>query len=408
MWQCNPRATYTVPSQTGAVAEMTVIRPCVPAMRAFKRSKHPIVMSFRSVPAHRQTRRRRCTVHLPGAFPLDDLFLRNSSSPLQDRHFGLSGQHFPTRTVKARGSDEYMARHAYLITAYNNFSILRILLRLLDDERNDIFLHVDKRTSDVDFEKLHWPGQKSKLTIVPRMNVYWGDYSQVRSVIGLLKAATPGSYGYYHLLSGCDLPLKTQDFIHDFMARNDGYEFIEFSESYDKDWVGLRHYFNYTLKPANRFQRLLQRRVAKPLVRVQKACGVDRMRGNPRTVRKGSDWFSIGHGLAEYIIENEELLERLFKYATVPTEFYVQTLVWNSSFRDHIYDPDKNGSGNLRYIDWKRGSPYTFRIEDFPSLVKSDLLFARKFDWAIDSRVVEQIAAHLADAVEGKPNDGKR
>ena len=36
-----------------------------------------------------------------------------------------------------------MKRHAYLILAHTNFGQLRKLLELLDDPRNDIFVHVD-------------------------------------------------------------------------------------------------------------------------------------------------------------------------------------------------------------------------------------------------------------------------
>lgn len=36
-------------------------------------------------------------------------------------------------------------KHAYLIMAHQNFEQLAILLELLDDIRNDIFIHVDKK-----------------------------------------------------------------------------------------------------------------------------------------------------------------------------------------------------------------------------------------------------------------------
>lgn len=36
-----------------------------------------------------------------------------------------------------------MKKHAYLIMAHNNWKILEKLLILLDDKRNDIYLHID-------------------------------------------------------------------------------------------------------------------------------------------------------------------------------------------------------------------------------------------------------------------------
>ena len=45
-------------------------------------------------------------------------------------------------------------KHAYLIMAHQNFEQLAILLELLDDIRNDIFIHVDKKVKTFDKEKL--------------------------------------------------------------------------------------------------------------------------------------------------------------------------------------------------------------------------------------------------------------
>lgn len=35
-----------------------------------------------------------------------------------------------------------MKKHAYLIKAHHQFALLRKLLMLLDDERNDIYIHI--------------------------------------------------------------------------------------------------------------------------------------------------------------------------------------------------------------------------------------------------------------------------
>lgn len=40
-----------------------------------------------------------------------------------------------------------MSKHAFLIMAHNEYDILNKLLLLLDDERNDIFIHYDKNVN---------------------------------------------------------------------------------------------------------------------------------------------------------------------------------------------------------------------------------------------------------------------
>lgn len=42
-------------------------------------------------------------------------------------------------------------KHAYLILAHSEPEILGILVSLLDDERNDIFIHIDKKSNIMDF-----------------------------------------------------------------------------------------------------------------------------------------------------------------------------------------------------------------------------------------------------------------
>ena len=36
-------------------------------------------------------------------------------------------------------------KHAFLIMAHGSLPLLRVLLSMLDDERNDIFLHIDRK-----------------------------------------------------------------------------------------------------------------------------------------------------------------------------------------------------------------------------------------------------------------------
>ena len=38
-------------------------------------------------------------------------------------------------------------KHAYLILAHTDFALLQVLVSSLDDSRNDIFVHIDKKVS---------------------------------------------------------------------------------------------------------------------------------------------------------------------------------------------------------------------------------------------------------------------
>ena len=95
-----------------------------------------------------------------------------------------------------------MKRHAYLIIAHNQWDLLFILMHLIDDERNDIYLHIDKKAKDVPLEELRSCTKLSRITIVDRIPVYRGTYSLFDAEMILMKAALEGkdNYSYFHLL----------------------------------------------------------------------------------------------------------------------------------------------------------------------------------------------------------------
>ena len=127
-------------------------------------------------------------------------------------------------------------KHAYLIIAHNEYPVLKALLSLLDDVRNDIYLHIDRRSAELYKKAYLLRTQKARLFVLPDRNkVYWGDISQVETEYLLLETAVKQStYDYYHLLSGVDLPIQTQDYIHSFFQANSGKEFVSY-------WLGDRH-----------------------------------------------------------------------------------------------------------------------------------------------------------------------
>lgn len=68
-------------------------------------------------------------------------------------------------------------KFAYLIIVHTRFNQVTKLLELLDDEKNDCYIHIDKKVLDaVDIVqmKLKSSVQKSKIYFVNQHNVMWG------------------------------------------------------------------------------------------------------------------------------------------------------------------------------------------------------------------------------------------
>ena len=293
---------------------------------------------------------------------------------------------------------DYSAKHAYLVMAHNNLAQLNILLNLLDDKRNDIYLHIDARSSISEKEITEL--KHSSLYFVKRIKVYWADYSQVECELLLLEAAEKKGYSYYHLLSGSDLPLKNQNYIHRFFEKTDLIYLHFTTKEKTKEaisYVKYYHLFQKQLCEANRGKQFSIWKVINRLcLLVQRIIGINRINGDVK-IKKGANWFSIPHDFAKYVIDNKALIKEMFTLSRSPDEFFLQTLAYDSDFQTRIFrlKEDDCYESCMRLIDWNRGTPYIYRIIDFNELQQSNMLFARKFDINLDKDVIDAICEML-------------
>lgn len=285
--------------------------------------------------------------------------------------------------------------HAILIIAHNQFELLKKLILALDDEKNDIFVHIDAKVKDFDFDSFKSLPKYSEIHFTDRINVTWGDFSQVKAEIILLKAAVENEskgkkYSYFHLISGCDLPIKSNDEIHEFFKENNGKEFIHFSsEKVSEQSIGRIRYYHFFRNKRTFVRKLISYAVLK----VEKLLGVNRLKKDNFKVQKGCNWFSITGKFAEYIVENIDKWEKVFKYSYCGDEVFVQTIFINSPFSQNLYMKNCNDNqlACARLIDWDRGDPYIFRKEDYDLIKSSPAVFARKFSMDVDSDIVDMV-----------------
>lgn len=288
-----------------------------------------------------------------------------------------------------------MKKYAYLIIAHNEFEILKRLIELIDDERNDIYIHIDKSSCEFNKSEFLKIPQYSTITFIERKHVFWADYSQIDVTLDLMESAHKNeTYHYYHLLSGTDLPLKTQDEIHSFFD-NKNQEFIGIvpQESYYSvrrvkyyhPFTGLKFYRNFKiLKICDRM-----------LEYIQKFIGINRIKNSDFKIVDGWTWVSVTDSFVKYLLENRSFIEKTFSKTIASDELVMQTMAYNSDFRKKIYCIDDLKKGSQRYIDWSRGKPYTFIKNDFEDLIKSQYMFARKFSSKKDNEIISLIYSYL-------------
>lgn len=274
-------------------------------------------------------------------------------------------------------------RHAYLIMAHNEFKVLNILLQLLDDKRNDIYLHIDKKVSAV--PSLPNVVNARLCVLSKRHNVHWGDITQIKTEMALYKEAySHGPYQYYHLLSGVDLPIKSQDEIHNFFNTHNGKEFIGFFQGKYHEEDTLRKVSRYYLfmgynkrnKKTSYPLRLLATVIRHSLLRLQDMAHL--YRKQEIIFKKGHQWVSLTENAIKYLLEKERFILKRFKYMQCPDEIYKQSILYSSPLRNNIFSLTDDKLGCMRAIDWTRGEPYCWQDSDWEELKNCEYLFARK------------------------------
>lgn len=294
-------------------------------------------------------------------------------------------------------------KHAYLIMAHTDFALLKTLIKMLDDERNDIYLHVDKKAKD--FDAAMFSTSKAKLNILEkRLDARWGHYSLIRLEMLLFETAHKnGPYAYYHLLSGMDLPLKSQDYIHNFFAKNSGKEFVGFWHNKDEEAynsIAKYHFFMWFERGSNRYVQIVLSKVRRFLTKsIYKFLGPRKI---DFTCKKGYNWVSISHNFCAYLLSQREWIKRHYKHTTWGDEAFLHTIIWNSEFRDKIYNNEtpEGSMREIRFIEdiplsYKPDKPDTYKSKDFNLLKNSRMLFARKFNSNVDPDIIKRIVDYV-------------
>ena len=263
-------------------------------------------------------------------------------------------------------------RVAHLILTYTDPRLTERLIRKTQHMNADFYIHVDQK-SDIN-QYLHLRGFNQVYFINDRKDLKWAGFSTVLATFSCIKeiVATGIRYDFINLLSGQDYPLKTAIELNDFYQENIGKEFLSYRD-FRNDWteglIRMESYFlnDYALPGKYLLEKLLRKILPKR-----------NLPDNLHPYGESMFWM-LSPEAAMYVVntvEGDKKLKRFFSFCWGSDEFVFQTILMNSFYRPKIVN------NNHRYIDWSAGGPRpkTLDISDAPALLKSSMLFARKFD----------------------------
>lgn len=288
-------------------------------------------------------------------------------------------------------------KHAYLLLVHKNTKVLETLIDMVDDERNDIYIHVD---GSQDIEQFYYIKNKVQFAnvifIQNRYNISWGSFEMVKAELELINQAVTSSqpYSFLHLLSGSDLPIKSQDYIHKFFSENKQNIFIEVwnngEENLDFYLDRYKYYEIMRMKDRRFISRFFYHLIRKLSISFQKIMRVNRIKKNGVSIYLGSQWFSIPEDFGKILLNSSESITTIYKDTLVPDESFIQTLALSNGFNDDLFKVE-GISTNMRQIVFEDGKPKVWTMNDYPMMSNSKRLFARKFDEKVDSQIIKKI-----------------
>ena len=277
-----------------------------------------------------------------------------------------------------------------------------------------IFIHVDKKSDLSEFNPFDFPQNVRFLD--DRIKVNHGGFSLVQAMIQLITTAiNEDEFDYFQFLSGWDYPIKSNNYIYDFLSKNYPLNFMNFYRlAGSADFVYYINKYHFTdfignspkflQKPMKAFQFILTK------------IPFERPFFSGIVPYRGSNWFCLNKATIYYIIDfihtpKGKKFYHFFKNVLCGDEIFFHTIVLNSPFAEYcrFYDKDINKTSQnenkayLHYIDWnqKRENPAVLDLSDYSNLVESPALYARKF--------TEIKSLSLMDAIDkyinSTPND---
>jgi len=271
------------------------------------------------------------------------------------------------------------------LSQHTNFKQLIRLVSVLNTPDVTFFIHIDKKSPAEVYETASRELRVcANVYFLERHVCHWGDFGHVlatvRGISQICERNTPLDYAI--LLTGQDYTIKSNSHIKQYLEQSQGKSYLDYNALPHADWP------SGGFDRVNRYHfRVLRIRLSLP-----------RLRKFPFDMKLfgGSSYWCLSKECVEYVyrfVQQHKGFVNYFSHVAVPDEIFFQTILLNSDLASTIVNDD------LRHVDWteNRNSPATLTSDDLDSLIRSEKLFARKFDTSIDSTVLDRIDKRNAE-----------
>jgi hypothetical protein len=302
---------------------------------------------------------------------------------------------------------------AYIILAHKNPEQLTRLIARLNTKTTSFFIHVDQTTDRETYDQMVKSlSVFSNIYWLKRYDTYWGSFRAVKATYEGIQELFKQNieFDYVVFLTGQDYPIKSISYIEAYLTKNTGKEFIEYYPLPCQEWKNpnftinvdrVENWFINGKLVKHDFIALPEQASLKSRLFLS-GCSLLMRLNILRRKRKfpegfqpfgGSAYWCISRNCAEYInnfIQQNPAFINFFRFAGLTDEVFFQTIILNSPFKEQVINDD------LKYVVWP--GPAIFNKNDLENLKNSSDLFARKFDAAIDTEVLDLIDQKILEA----------
>src|SRR5574343_271593 len=279
-------------------------------------------------------------------------------------------------------------RVAHLIITYTDPFQTERMIQQMQYPDFDFYIHVDAKFPLASHDNLK--KYSNVYFIQNRVDVQWAAYSTIQAEFNGLQEILDSAryYDFISLMSGQDYPIKTPAQMQSFFEARKGKLLLKY-RAFSGEWEeGMQRVNKYHLTDFRfRGQFFLERLINTFFKRTNQPKGM-KFYGS-------SMFWAISPEAAEYVlqtVDRDPKMRRFFKYSWAPDEFLFQTILLNSSFAEQVVNE------NCHYYKHPPNtpSPKTFDLSDFPDIITSDRLYARKFDLKKAPELLDKIDDYLS------------
>lgn len=271
-----------------------------------------------------------------------------------------------------------MARIAYILLCHKDPEGIIAQAQRLTAAGDYVSIHFDGRAKIADYEKIRstLSANASVAFAKRRVKCGWGEWSLVEATLQAVRAAveTFPRATHFYMLSGDCMPIKSAEFAHDFLDREE-LDYIESFDYFNSDWIktGIkeerliyRHFFNERNNKALFYASM----------KWQEKLGLTRKVPADIAMQIGSQWWCLRRRTIESVLDfckKRGDVMRFFRTTWIPDETFFQTIV------RHLVPEHQIHTRTLTFLMFTDyGMPVTFYNDHYDLLLSQDYLFARK------------------------------